>query len=121
MNILVVDDYMIIRKLITEILKKHKNVKKIFIAENGQEAKKILDSEEVDMILLDLLMPKVNGFEVLDYIEEKEYNNMPIIVFSTDETQKFLALEKGAHEFLHKPVSEKQLIKTIEKYVKLDS
>lgn len=121
MNILVVDDYLIIRRLLAEILKKHSNVKKIFIAENGKEAKDYLDTEEVDMILLDLLMPKVNGLEVLDYMAEKEYNNIPIIVFSTDENRKFEALEKGAHEFLHKPISEQKLIHTLEKYVSLDA
>ena len=120
MNILIVDDSLIIRRLLSEYLKKYNNIKKILIAENGIEAKKYLDTEEIHLILLDILMPKVNGLEVLDYMLEKEYNNIPTIVLSTDEYQKFEALEKGAHDFLQKPVSENTLIYTIEKYIQLD-
>jgi len=121
MNALVVDDYMIIRRLITEILKKHKNIDKIFIAENGEDAIKILKEEEIHIMLLDLLMPKVNGMEVLDFMNDNGYNDIPIIVFSTDEEKKHEAFDKGAHEFLQKPVSEQKLVYTIEKYIKLDN
>ena len=120
MNILIVDDTMIIRRLLTEILKKHKKVKKILIAENGEEAKESLKKEKIDLMLLDLLMPKMNGFEVLDYMNENGYNNIPIIVFSTDESKKFEALEKGAHEFLQKPISEAKIITTLKKYIEID-
>jgi CheY-like chemotaxis protein len=120
MNVLIVDDHLIIRKLISEILKKHKGLKKIFEAENGEEAKKILNNNEIELVLLDLLMPKTNGFEVLDYMKENKYSDIPTIVFSTDDDQKFKALDKGAQDFLHKPVSELKLISVIKKYIKID-
>jgi len=122
MTVLIVDDSFVIRKLMEQILRKQGVFSKILIAENGQQAEDIMKEEDykIDLLLLDMMMPKVNGIEVLKYIREKNImQNTPIIVFSTDDKNKFEALEHGAHEFLHKPVSELKLIDTINKYIEL--
>ncbi len=74
-NILVVDDENLIRTSLVKLLQKKHN---LFSAANGVEALLILENEKIDLIILDLLMPEKNGFEVLK--EMKNY--LPVIIIS---------------------------------------
>jgi len=70
---LIIDDNMTyVKMLISTILKKEENMKLIDIANNGEEALKILEESPVDIILLDLIMPKLDGKKFLEILEKKK-------------------------------------------------
>ena len=73
LNMLIIDDNMTyVKMLISTILKKEENMKLIDIANNGEEALKILEESPVDIILLDLIMPKLDGKKFLEILEKKK-------------------------------------------------
>lgn len=110
-RILIVDDEKEIRDLIEIYLKSegYKTIK----AENGEEALNILKTEEVDLIVLDIMMPKVNGIEACMKIREER--EMPIIMLSakTEDLDKILGLNTGADDYLTKPFNPLELIARI--------
>ncbi len=72
-----------------------------------------LKTEVPDLIILDLMMPDVDGFEVCKYLRNKEYSaSVPIIMLTakTEETDKVLGLELGADDYVTKPFSPRELI-----------
>ena len=90
----------------------------ILHAKNGAEAVVICGKNKVDLILLDLKMPKMNGFEVAEIIRESK-SEIPIIAqtaYSTPkERQK--ALDAGCNEFISKPIEQNRLLALINKYL----
>ncbi len=119
-NVLVVDDDFINLKLLKTMLMKNEMVGEIFEAKNGIEAIEILKKSAVDLILLDILMPIMNGIEVLKIIRsEDKLKNIPVVVLSTDETKKMEALENGANDFINKPIREQILNERIKTYALL--
>jgi putative two-component system response regulator len=120
LKVLSVDDDFINLKLVNAMLKKNPNVLCVIEASNGLEALNILKREQdIDMILLDIKMPVMNGIEFLVNIRSQGLKNMPIIVLTTDETKKYEALENGAHDFLVKPLREPELSEKILKIAQL--
>jgi len=118
---LVVDDDFINRKLIQTLLKKHPElIGEILEAENGSDAIAVLkENPDVDLILLDILMPVLDGKEFLKiFRSEPEHKDIPVIVLSTDDTQKSLVLGHGAEDFLIKPINENDLIDRIRKWTR---
>lgn len=122
-NILAVDDDLVNLKLIEVMLKKNENIGEIIKANNGLEALDILDRRtDISLILLDIVMPVMNGLEFLDNLQMKEnLNSIPVIVLTTDETAKREAFNKGAYDFITKPVFEKDLNQKINDAVNLIS
>ncbi len=111
-NIMVVDDVLFNRKLIIAILKKTVSNLKIFEAEGGRKALEILYKNDIDLIILDLMMPEMDGFEFLEIIKKDgKYNLIPIIINSamneTDSIKKALSL--GAHDFFEKPLKTEEI------------
>ena len=70
-------------------------------AQNGQEATKLMDSTNPDILLLDLLMPVMDGFEVLK--ELRASSHIPVIAFSANRDLEEKALGLGANVFIAKP------------------
>ena len=107
-KILIVDDDMINRKLLNVLLKK--NGYETIEAENGSEALYVIKNESIDMVLLDIVMPVMNGIELLERLKQDEqFKTIPIAILTTDDTRKNEALEKGACEVLIKPIKEPDL------------
>jgi len=114
-KILVVDDDPINRKLIIKIISK-KGFEAIE-AGNGVEALGALKENNVDMILLDIVMPVMDGIEFLKEIKSMpEYINLPIIILTTDDSKKTEALALGADDVIIKPISPVTLLEKIENY-----
>jgi len=116
LKVLVVDDDFINRKLIQALLKRHPNlIGEVLEAENGSEALKVLkEHQDIDVILLDILMPVLDGKEFLKIFRSEPQNSrIPVIVLSTDDTQKSLVLNLGAEDFILKPINEEKLIDRI--------
>lgn len=91
------------------------------IAEGGQEAIDIIDSYTPDIILLDLMMPHVNGWDVIDYVREKySKNEMVIIVVSLLNNKDNIdeCYELGVNDYITKPVIKARLTSSIESHLR---
>lgn len=91
------------------------------IAEGGEEAINIIDSYTPDIILLDLMMPRVNGWDVIDHVREKySKNEMVIIVVSLLSNKDNIdeCYELGANDYIIKPVIKARLTSSIESHLR---
>ena len=91
------------------------------IAEGGQEAIDIIDSYTPDIILLDLMMPHVNGWDVIDHVREKyNKNEMVIIVVSLLNNKDNIdeCYELGVNDYINKPVIKARLTSSIESHLR---
>lgn len=108
-KILVVED----EKPISDILKFNlvKSGYEVFCAYDGEEGLNIALAESVDLILLDVMLPKMEGFEVLKKVREKK-QNVPILMLTAreEEVDKILGLELGADDYITKPFSMRELL-----------
>lgn len=122
-TILVVDDEKEIRNLIGIYLENEGY--RVLKAENGLEAIEILGIEEVHLIILDVMMPKMDGIEACMKIRESR--NMPIIMLSakSEDMDKILGLTTGADDYISKPFNPLELIarvkSQIRRYIKLNN
>ena len=118
-NILIVDDSATIRKLVGLTLQfKNYNV---VTANNGKEALDILQKEKYDLVIIDIIMPVMGGFELLAKIKKDEgLKNMPCIILTTegDEVSKQKGMELGADSYLIKPFQPPQFLAKIEEFIK---
>lgn len=108
MRILVVDDEKLIREVIKEYLLKEKY--EVIEAENGQEAIDACNTNDIDLIILDIMMPKVDGYTA--YKEIRQNKRIPTIILSarSEEYDKLLGFDLGIDDFLAKPFSPKELV-----------
>ena len=111
--VLAVDDDIINLKLLKSMLMKNSHVKEVVEAKNGSDAIGVLKArDDIDLILLDIIMPIMNGIEMLKVVRaDDNLRQLPIIVLTTDETKKSEALESGANGFLMKPIRNDDLLK----------
>ncbi|MBT4838079.1 MAG: SpoIIE family protein phosphatase [Methylococcales bacterium] len=104
-TILIVDDIEMNRDLLETRLQKQGHV--VITAENGQIALDIIQKSPLDLIILDIMMPVVNGFQVLQTLKSDEVlKTIPVIIFSAlDEVDSIVrCLEMGAEDYLVKPL-----------------
>lgn len=118
-TILVVDDESRMRKLIKDFLiQKNFN---ILEAEDGERALKIYDEnkEKIDLILLDVMMPKLDGWSVLRNIRQ-ENKKLPIVMLTarSEEQDELFGFELGVDEYITKPFSPKILVARVEAILK---
>ena len=107
-NILVVDDEKEIADLVEIYLVS--DGYKVFKANNAKEGLEILDQEDIHLVLLDIMMPGMDGLEMCRKI--RETNNIPIIMLSAKSTDldKILGLGTGADDYVVKPFSPRELV-----------
>ena len=112
-SILVVDDDAMNLKRTKLILQKYYDV---IFAESGEEALELLKSEKIDMVLLDIAMPDMNGIEAFEHMKE-EGIDIPVIFLtaSGDEDDVLSALSLGAVNYLKKPFIPQELLKRVAK------
>jgi len=109
-SILLVEDNEKDVKLVENYLPKESY--QITSTDTGERALEIAGGEKVDLILLDILLPNMDGFEVLDHLKQMEsVENIPIMVVSVlqDVTNKIKAIESGANAYLAKPINKDEL------------
>jgi len=121
LKILYADDDIINRKLLEKYLEKHPLVYEHLEAKDGQEALELLNKNpDVNFVLLDIIMPNLDGIELLKFMkQDPRFKDIPVVVLSTDDTQKTRAIDAGANDFIEKPITEKKLYEKIEKYATL--
>ena len=116
-NILVADDDFFNVQVLQAILKNANHI--VYPVYGGKEAINTLESENIDILLLDLLMPGIGGHDVLKYISEKNIK-VPVIVVSalTDEKNKNDSLNEGAVDFITKPFINSDVLEKVESFLK---
>ena len=119
MKILVVDDEKLIRNVIREYLANEKY--EVLEAENGFDALRVLETNKVDLIILDIMMPKVDGITVLETI--RKVSSVPVILLTAkgQEEDKLFGYEMGADDYMTKPFSPKVLIAKVKALLKRTS
>lgn len=103
-RILVVDDYLINRMQLKRQLEQQGHI--VALAENGRQALEMLEAGSFDLVLLDILMPEMDGFEVLERLKSDPVRrDLPVIVISAlDEMDNVIrCIGMGAEDFLPKP------------------
>jgi twitching motility two-component system response regulator PilH len=113
-KILIVDDSATNRHALTEMLKKHGY--QCSVAESGKEAIARAKSDKPDMILMDVVMPDMDGFQATRTItRDEETKNIPVILCTSKnlETDLIWGLRQGARGYVLKPVDEKDLLSKI--------
>jgi len=107
-RVLIVDDDLAIIKLLRANLKAEDY--EILTAMDGTEALQIIEMELPDLVILDIMMPKMDGFEVCQQL--REWSQLPIIMLSArgDEEDKVKCLELGADDYITKPFGVGELI-----------
>lgn len=108
-NILVADDDKNTRLLLRAVLEEEKYT--VFTASNGEEALEVLDREHVDLVVLDIMMPKMDGYEFTKALRESD-NNLPVLMVSAkqypaDKRQGFLV---GTDDYMTKPIDEEEML-----------
>jgi two-component system chemotaxis response regulator CheY len=116
LNILVVDDSSVMRAMIIKTLRLSQlPLGEVLEAPNGQEALKVLDGKWIDLALVDINMPVMDGEEMISRLRQNPVTeDLPVIIISTEgsETRKEVLMQKGAR-FVHKPFTPETLRDTI--------
>ena len=108
-NILVVEDDKNLKKLMTTCLKR--NSYETFEANNGEEALDILENNYIDLVITDIMMPKMNGYELIKALRQSKYNVPILLVTAKDKYQdKEEGFLLGADDYMVKPIDIKEML-----------
>lgn len=115
-NILIVEDNIDIHNLIREVLEKEHY--RVLSSYTGTEAMRIIENKRIDLILLDLMLPEINGEEIV-----KKVKDTPIIVISAkiSTEDKVNVLLNGANDYLTKPFNVEELLARIKVQLRIDN
>ena len=115
-NILIVEDNVDIHNLIKEVLEKEHY--RVLSSYTGTEAMKIVENERIDLILLDLMLPEINGEEIV-----KKVKDIPIIIISAkiSTEDKVNVLLNGANDYITKPFNVEELLARIKVQLRIDN
>jgi CheY-like chemotaxis protein len=117
-TILIVEDYPVTQRVLSLTLKN--NGYEAVVAGNGLEALERLAETQVDLALVDIAMPEMDGIELLRHLRgDARYQNLPVIMLtaSGQDDDRSMALEIGANGFLSKPASSRELIDAVSQLI----
>ena len=108
-NILVVDDDKHTRMFLQAVLE-HENYT-VFTAENGEHALEVMESHHIDLVVLDIMMPKMDGYEFTKLLRETN-NNLPILMVSAKQlpSDKEHGFMVGTDDYMTKPVDKAEML-----------
>ena len=92
-----------------------------YCAYNGEDGLRLAKELVPDLIILDVMMPKINGFKISRLLKyDAKYKNIPILMVTarTQEEDKLIGEETGADEYITKPVELDEVVKKVEQYLK---
>jgi two-component system OmpR family response regulator len=112
-HILVVDDDHDIRQLVGDYLRK--NGLRVSLAADGREMKATLDTSDVDLVVLDVMMPGEDGLTLCRNLRASKHRTVPVLMLTArdDETDRIIGLEMGADDYVVKPFSQRELLARI--------
>ena len=116
-NVLVVEDEVNILKLMT--IRLTKSGFNVFNAENGEEALAVCRKEEIDIIVADVMMPVMDGFEMIEHLRA-EGKSIPVIIATAKESleDKKIGFNLGADDYMVKPIDHEELVLRINALLK---
>lgn len=112
--VLIVEDHRELRSYLKSILSSEFRV---YLAANGTNALDMLQTEKIDLIITDLMMPYMDGFELVDHLKnDKELRKIPVVVVSarTDKKEKLNLISKGAEDVISKPFDKEELMAKVQ-------
>jgi len=113
LTVVVADDHLFVRESLRAMLEKNPSVKTIYEVENGRQAIEMLKIEKVDILLLDIRMPLVDGFEVIEHIQRHALPTRVIALTAFDEEAMiFNLLRAGVSGIIFKKTTHQQEIYT---------
>ncbi|MEO6328037.1 MAG: response regulator [Ginsengibacter sp.] len=113
MNIIIIDDEPLARSIVKEYLESYTQINVVAECNNGFEGMKAIQQFEPDLVFLDIQMPKINGFEMLELFDEP-----PLVIFTTAFDEFAIkAFESNAVDYLLKPFSKDRFDKAIQKFL----
>ena len=118
-KILIIEDYANIVEILTMRLEAMGFI--VLSASDGQEGLKMAREQQPDLIILDVLLPKMSGFKVSRLLKfDKRFSDIPIIMLTSRETKRHeqIGLETGVDEYVYKSDQKGTLLKLINKYLK---
>ncbi|MBN8706456.1 MAG: response regulator, partial [Bacteroidetes bacterium] len=113
-RVLCADDSVSIRKYVESLLKREEY--EVVTAQDGAEAYDLAEKSKYDLIMTDLEMPKMHGYELISALRSKsQFNSIPIVILTarSGEKHRRRGLELGANAFLNKPFDVDELLNTI--------
>jgi len=121
MNLLIVDDSKLNRVLASSLVESNHIDLNVLFAETGEEALEIIDSNNIDIVLLDIIMPGMGGIETLKQIKGvPSRSEIKVLMYSTvSEKDSFKkCFELGATDFIHKPIEEVEYLSRLKSSIK---
>ena len=109
LQILVVDDDKNTRRLLKAVLEaEHYSV---YTAENGEKALDVMDQNHIDLVILDIMMPKMDGYKFTKILRESQ-NNLPILMISAKQLpeDKHKGFSLGIDDYMTKPIDEEEML-----------
>jgi len=112
---LLVEDDELVSRSIRRLLER--NQIQVVAATDGQEALDLIDRTDFDIVLLDLMLPDVNGFQFLRALRHTGHEDLPVVVVTsrTDPVNHFWARRLGAMEYIEKPVDSDYLMEVVDR------
>lgn len=118
-TVLIVDDSQTLRHMLSELLQK--NGITVIEATNGIEAKERIQTSAPDLVITDLIMPQMNGYELCRWIKnEPTTQNIPVLICSTksEEFDRYWGMKQGADAYITKPFHPPELLKTVRHFLR---
>lgn len=114
-QLLIVDDHQLFAEGLKSMFSPDDEMQVVAHTVNGFDAPSILESYQIDVILMDIDMPNVNGLETMDIIKNAGFDT-PVLILTTYQSMKFIkrALNKGAYGYILKAASKKDLLEAID-------
>ena len=118
-TVMVVDDSVTLREMIADLLKgRGLNVT---VASDGVEALEQIKTNRPDLVVLDIVMPRMNGYEVCRRLKsDPKTQSLPVVMCSSksEEFDRYWGMKQGADAYIPKPVDQEQLLQTVKQLVK---
>lgn len=118
-TVLIVDDSQTLRHMLSEMLQSSGLT--VIEATNGIEAKAQIQANHPDLVITDLIMPEMNGYELCRWIKnEPSTQNIPVLMCSTksEEFDRYWGMKQGADAYITKPFHPPELVKTVKRLLR---
>ncbi|MBW4574938.1 MAG: response regulator [Aphanothece sp. CMT-3BRIN-NPC111] len=118
-TVLIVDDSGMLREMISELLKKQGL--DVVLACDGLEGKEQIEAKIPDLVITDLIMPRMNGYELCRWIKgNPKSQNLPVIVCSTknEEFDRYWGMKQGADAYITKPFRPAEMLETVKQLLR---
>jgi twitching motility two-component system response regulator PilH len=118
-TVLIVDDSQTLRQMLTELLQN--GGLKVVEATNGIEAKEKIQAKVPDLVITDVVMPQMNGYELCRWLKnDPATQNVPILICSTksEEFDRYWGMKQGADAYITKPFHPVEMMKTVKQLLR---